>query len=201
MFVNLLSIGLTGGIGSGKTTVSDIFAKLGANIIDTDVIAHDICAPNGIAISEIKNQFGNSYIQSDGAMDRTKMRHLVFNDVQAKQQLEAILHPLIRQQTELAAQNSKGLYNIFVIPLLLESKQWLGKLDRILVIDCTEETQIVRVMKRNGFSREEVVSVMKNQVTRQERLKYADDLIHAEESIPHIRHQVEQLHQKYMKLL
>lgn len=201
MFGQILSIGLTGGIGSGKTTVSNIFSELGVNIIDTDVIAHQICAPNGMAITSLQEHFGESYIQADGALDRTKMRHLVFTNALAKQELEHILHPLIRQEAQVAAQNGNGTYNMFIIPLLLESKRWLNHLDKVLVVDCEEETQISRVMKRNQFSRQEVLNIMASQLTRQERLQYADHVIQSEESFAHIRGQVEKLHQYYISII
>lgn len=200
MSKRVFTLGITGGIGSGKTSVSNFFSEFGASIIDTDVIAHDLCKPNGIAISSIRSQFGESFIQDDGAMNRSKMRELIFNDAQAKQQLESILHPLIRQQTELMVSKSTGLYAILVIPLLIESKQWIDRLDRILVIDCEEETQILRVMRRNSFEREQVLQIMAMQVSRHERLQYADDVINTENNFAHIRQQVAQLHAKYIHL-
>jgi dephospho-CoA kinase len=194
------TLGITGGIGSGKTSVSNFFAEFGASIIDTDVIAHELCKPNGMAMPLIKSNFGEDFIQADGAMNRSKMRELIFKDAQVKQQLESILHPLIRQQTELMATQSTGLYAILVIPLLIESKKWVNRLDRILVIDCKEETQIQRVMQRNGFNREQVLQIMAAQVNRHERLQYADDLINTENDFATIRQQVEVLHKKYVDL-
>jgi dephospho-CoA kinase len=194
------TLGITGGIGSGKTSVSNFFAEFGASIIDTDVIAHELCKPNGMAMPLIKLNFGEDFIQADGAMNRSKMRELIFKDAQVKQQLESILHPLIRQQTELMATQSTGLYAILVIPLLIESKKWVNRLDRILVIDCKEETQIQRVMQRNGFNREQVLQIMATQVNRHERLQYADDLINTENDFATIRQQVEVLHKKYVDL-
>lgn len=200
MSKRIFTLGITGGIGSGKTSVSNFFAEFGVDIIDTDIIAHELCKPDGLAIPLISSHFGIEFIQDDGALNRSKMRELVFANSQAKQQLENILHPLIRQQTELMLSQSTGLYAILVIPLLIESKQWVERLDRILVIDCEEETQIKRVMQRNAFSREQVTKIMSTQVSRHERLQYADDVINAENDFAHIRHQVELLHSKYVDL-
>lgn len=197
MLTKQFTLGLTGGIGSGKTTVASMFADLGVSIVDTDVIARDICEPNGIAIPFILESFGQDYILSSGAMDRNKMRELVFTNPEQRVKLENILHPLIRQETELALIKADGIYNIIVIPLLVESSYWRENLPRILVIDCEEEIQIERVMKRNLFSREQVLSIMANQATRKERLRYAHDVIQSNASLDHIRQQVALLHEKY----
>lgn len=196
----LFSIGLTGGIGSGKTTVSDMFAKLGAHIIDTDLIAHQLTAPNGKAIEPIIAAFGADIIDSAGAMNRQEMRKLVFKDPTAKRQLEAILHPMIRSECEHLATSGGGAYPIFVVPLLVESGNWNQRVTRVLVVDCEEQTQINRVMSRNGFSRHQVEDIMQVQASRDERLAIADDVIHSDENLDDIWKKIKDLHQKYLKL-
>ncbi|MBC3873256.1 dephospho-CoA kinase [Undibacterium sp. LX15W] len=195
-----LSIGLTGGIGSGKTTVANLLAALGASVIDTDLIAHSLTAPGGAAIPAIRHAFGAEFINADGSMDRQKMRTHVFTDQTAKQLLESILHPQIRQACEDAAQTAQGKYIVFVVPLLIESGTWLQRINRVLVIDCDEETQITRVMQRNQFSREQVCSIMRAQVTREIRLQHADDVINSAQELAQVKQQVELLHQKYLQM-
>jgi len=193
-------LGLTGGIGSGKTSIANIFEELGATLVDTDLIAHALTAPNGKAIPEILSHFGKEFLTHDGAMDRAKMRARVFADTQAKHQLESILHPLIREETERAIQQSKGCYTILIVPLLIETGNWRDKLDRLLVVDCSESTQVSRVMSRNGFSEAQVHAIMRNQANRQERLDAADDVIFNELSFVEIRAQVLRLHANYLQL-
>jgi dephospho-CoA kinase len=197
---NFFSIGLTGGIGSGKTTVANFFSELGVSVIDTDLIAHSLTMPGGAAMPSIQNEFGTGFITSNGAMDRQKMRDYVFKDPAAKQRLETILHPQIRKVCEEAAQTAQGPYLMFVVPLLIESGSWKQRVQRILVIDCDEETQISRVIQRNHFSREQVLEIMRTQVTRETRLQHADDIISSQQDLSHVKQQVEQLHQKYLKL-
>lgn len=194
------SIGLTGGIGCGKTTVANIFAELGAAIIDTDVIAHSLTAPKGIAIGAIKAAFGDAFITPEGAMDRVAMRHHVFNDASARKKLEAILHPLIRSETARAVETTAGTYPIFVVPLLLESAQWREKTSRILVVDCPEEVQIARVMARSQMTREEVMAIMAAQTSRAARLEKADDVITNDGDPQALRPQITQLHALYSGL-
>lgn len=192
------SLGLTGGIGSGKTTIANMLGELGAALIDTDLIAHQLTAPGGLAIPAIRAQFGDEFIAADGAMDRAAIRQLVFADVAQKLKLEAILHPLIRTETERASAEAKGDYRIFVVPLLVESGNWKKRVDRILVVDCDEETQIRRVMSRNQLSREQVVAIMRNQATRQDRLAAADDVIVNDGDLKNIREEVLRLHRQYL---
>lgn len=194
------SVGLTGGIGSGKTTIANMFAKFGASIIDTDVIAHQLTQPGGLAMPSIREQFGDKYLTDDSAMDRARMRELVFADNQQKQKLENILHPLIRQETEKAASLATGTYLIFVVPLLVESANWRNKVSRILVIDCEEQTQIRRVMVRNNLSEEQVRSIMRAQASRQQRQEAADDLIFNDGDLSLISDQVRVLHENYQSL-
>jgi len=194
------SVGLTGGIGSGKTTIANMFASFGASIIDTDVIAHQLTQPGGLAMPAIREQFGDKYLTDDGAMDRARMRELVFADNHQKQKLENILHPLIRQETEKAASLATGAYLIFVVPLLIESANWRNKVSRILVIDCEEQTQIQRVMTRNNLSEEQVRAIMRAQASRQQRQEAADDLIFNDGDLSLIRDQVRTLHESYESL-
>jgi dephospho-CoA kinase len=196
-------IGLTGGIGSGKTAVSDLLAKLGAGIIDTDLIAHQITAPHGAAISQIEKQFGPDFIAANGALNRDKMRSLVFAKPGARKSLEAITHPLIRQETiRQALQLSKegAPYLVFVVPLLIESGSWMELIDRLVLVDCPEETQIQRVMQRSNLPREEIERILTAQASREERLKYADVVIENKESLKNLEVEVQNLHQKILLL-
>lgn len=192
------ALGLTGGIGSGKTTIANILGELGAALIDTDVIAHQLTVPGGLAIPAILAQFGYELLTADGAMDRPAMRELVFSDPAQKHKLENILHPLIRQETEQAVSTATGSYLIFVVPLLVESGKWKSRVDRVLVVDCDEETQIQRVMSRNSLNREQVQAIMHNQASRQQRLAAADDVIINQGPLENIRAQVVQLHHQYL---
>jgi dephospho-CoA kinase len=191
------SVGLTGGIGSGKTTVADMFVERGAAVIDTDRIAHQLTAAGGIAIAPIRAQFGDDFINADGAMDRTRMRAHVFSDAAAKQQLEAILHPLIRTETAKAGENAAGLYLIFAVPLLIESGNWKQRVGRILVVDCDEQVQLQRVMQRNALDESQVRAIMATQASRQQRLQAADDVIVNNGERAALLPQVERLHALY----
>jgi dephospho-CoA kinase len=194
------SVGLTGGIGSGKTTVADLFGARGAAIIDTDAIAHQLTAPGGAAIAAIASNFGADFITPDGAMDRARMRAHVFADATARKQLEAILHPLIRSETMRAAATAPGDYLMFVVPLLVESPQWQGRTTRILVVDCAEELQIARVMQRNGMTQSQVKAIMAAQASRAQRLAAADDVIENNLDNKALIALVEQLHRRYLML-
>jgi dephospho-CoA kinase len=194
-------VGLTGGIGSGKTAVSDFLAQMGAGIIDTDLIAHQITAPGGIAISPIQAKFGSEFIEPGGALDRAKMRALVFGSPDARRSLEEITHPLIRQETLRQAKElaSTGVpYLVFVVPLLIESGSWVGQIDYLVVVDCPEETQIQRVMQRSNISRIEVEGILNAQASRQERLRLANAVIENQGSLAELKLAVEQLHQKIL---
>ncbi|MGV8893461.1 MAG: dephospho-CoA kinase [Burkholderiaceae bacterium] len=197
---NRFSVGLTGGIGSGKSTVSDLFAARGAAIIDTDLIAHHLCAPDGAAIKAIRAQFGAAFIGADGAMNRAAMRDKVFSEPAAKQQLEAILHPLIRAETERAAQSAVGDYLMPVVPLLLESGDWVQRVTRVLVVDCPETLQIQRVMQRNNMSEAQVRAIMVHQVSRATHLAAADDVIVNDADASALVSQVAHLHALYLML-
>lgn len=194
------SVGLTGGIGSGKTTVANMFAARGASIIDTDNIAHALTAPGGEAMPAIHAEFGAAFVTKEGAMDRARMRQYVFTEPTAKARLEAILHPLIRIETERAAAEAKGSYPIFVVPLLVESRGWKQRVSRVLVIDCSEETQVCRVMNRSGIPEAQVRAIMAAQVSRAERLAAADDIIVNDGDTSALVPEVDRLHVMYLDL-
>jgi dephospho-CoA kinase len=194
------SVGLTGGIGCGKTTVADMFAELGASTIDTDQIAHALTAPHGAAMPALLAEFGDGFATPEGALDRAKMRALVFSDDTARARLEAILHPKIRDATAAAAAIASGDYVIFVVPLLIESGSWRERVTRILAIDCPEEIQVARVMARSGLAEEQVRAIMAAQVTREQRRAAADDIIVNDDGIEALRPQVEILHAMYLSL-
>lgn len=179
---NRFAVGLTGGIGSGKSLVADQLAALGAAaIIDTDAIAHRLTAPNGEAIAPIAEIFGPDYIASDGSLDRAKMRARVFSDASAKACLEAIIHPLIQHACFAQAATAPGAYLVFVVPLLVESGQWRERVDRVLVVDCTRETQVRRVMARSGLVKEQINAIIAAQTSREARLAAADDVVFNDE--------------------
>lgn len=197
-----LKLGLTGGIGSGKTKVADLLQDLGASIIDTDAIAHSLTAPQGLAIEPIREAFGDQVIDAQGALDRAQMRQKVFKDANARIRLEGILHPLIRQEVAREAQKATGLYRVFVVPLLVESGRWLEQVDRVCVVDCDEATQIARVMARSQLSAEQVEEIMMVQATRDERLAVAHDVIDngANTDFENLRQQVLVLHRLWCNL-
>ncbi|KVW33211.1 dephospho-CoA kinase [Burkholderia ubonensis] len=195
----MLAVGLTGGIGSGKTTVADLFAARGASIVDTDLIAHRITAPGGLAMPAIEQAFGPDFVAADGSLDRAKMRALIFSDDAARRRLEAITHPLIRTETDREGRQARGTYVMFVVPLLVESGSWKSRVDRVLVVDCDVETQIARVMRRNRFTREQVEAIIARQATRDARLAAADDVIVNDATTPDaLAAQVDALHQRYL---
>lgn len=177
-----------------------MFAARGAAVIDTDQIAHQLTAPHGVAIAEIRTQFGETFLAESGALDRAKMREYVFSEPTAKARLEAILHPLIRIEVERAAQQAQGEYLIFVVPLLVESKSWKQRVSRVLVVDCLEETQVRRVMTRNGLPEEQVRAIMAAQASRLERLAAADDVIDNNGDAIALVSQVDRLHRMYAAL-
>ena len=173
-----LRIGLTGGIGSGKSTVAAALAALGASVIDTDAIARSLTLPGGGAIAAIAEQFGAGFIDASGALDRSRMRELAFADPAARQRLEAILHPLIRAETARQADAAQGTAIVFDVPLLIESGRWREQVDRVLVVDCREATQVERVMARSGWTREAVQAVLAQQASRRSRRAGADAVIY-----------------------
>ncbi len=194
------SVGLTGGIGSGKTTVADLFAARGASVIDTDHIAHQLTVAGGPAIAAILARFGDRFLTPDGALDRARMREYVFADPAAKASLEAILHPLIRVETERAAAQAGGAYLLFVVPLLVESGSWRERVSRVLVVDCPEQLQVERVMQRSALSDAQVRAIMATQVRREQRLAAADDVVVNDGEPAALVPQVDRLHALYSRL-
>jgi len=199
-FANKLLIGLTGGIGSGKTRVADAFAERGASVIDTDVISRELTASNGAAIAAIRFAFGDEMITEQGAMDRVKMRALVFSDVTQKTRLESILHPMIYAEAARRTKHLTGLYVIYVVPLLMETGRWQSQLARTLVVDCDEKLQVQRVMQRDGLSEQVVQAIMAQQATRAERLAVATDVIRNQTTIDALMPEIDRLHHLYCQL-
>ena len=193
-------VGLTGGIGCGKSKATQMFAALGAAIVDTDEISRELTAPGGRALRALESAFGSDYLNADGSLDRARMRAIDFSDRQAKRQLEAILHPLIRAESRERVAAATASYVIVVVPLLLETGAYADLVSRVLVVDCDEEQQVARTMARSGLDEGEVRSIMKAQLARRERLQRADDVLHNDGDIEALRAQVEALHQRYLEL-
>lgn len=173
-------LGLTGGIGSGKSTVGGMLATLGAALIDADQIARETTGPGGAAMDAIRSIFGPDFVDARGALDRSRMRTLAFSDPEARAQLEAIVHPLVTLQCNRSAQQAidEGRHVIvFDVPLLAESGRWAGRLDAVMVVDCSESTQVDRVMRRNGLSREAAQGIIASQASRPARRALADVVI------------------------
>jgi len=192
-------VGLTGGIGSGKSAAAAEFERLGASVIDTDAIAHELTAAGGAALDEIRKVFGPDVLAASGALDRDKMRTRVFADPAAKKALEALLHPMIREESRRRIACARGPYAIHVVPLLVESPDYRGRVDRVLVIDAPEELQVERVRSRSGLSEAQVRAIVAAQATRAERLAAADDVIENRGTIEALREQVAVLHRKYLE--
>lgn len=194
-------IGLTGGIGCGKSTVARMFAAHGATIIDTDEISHALTQAHGAAIAPIAATLGCEYIDSAGALDRAKTRQLIFSDQAARQRLEAILHPLILREVEIALrQCAEAAYAMIVVPLLFESPAFMRLVQRVLVVDCEEQVQVARVMQRSRLSEPEVRAIIASQTPRAERLRRADDLIRNDGGPERLEIQVTDLHKHYLVL-
>lgn len=196
-----LIIGLTGGIGCGKSTVAQLFANFGAGIIDTDKIAHQLTQAEGLAITAIRSAFGADYLTPDGALNRSKMRLTIFSDAASKLKLENILHPLIlsqckSQQSEL----SNAPYLILVAPLLLENPSFLHLIQRVLLVNCSEEKQISRVMQRSGLSAPEIRAIIAQQLSYTERIARSDDIIQNDGVCDDLAPQVLALHQYYLNI-
>ncbi len=192
-------VGLTGGIGSGKSTVADLFVQRGVTLVDTDAIAHALTAPGGAAMPALQKAFGEPLLCANGGLDRVAMRRLVFTDASAKARLETILHPMIRAESDRQCAAAQSPYVLLAVPLLVESGTYRQRCDRILVVDCDEATQVARVMARNGMTESEVRSIIAAQATREVRLAAADDVVDnsgAPETLPAI---VEKLHQTYLQ--
>lgn len=196
----MLVIGLTGGIGSGKSTVAALFARRGAAVIDTDVIARQLVTPGGETLTEIRAAFSDAVLDAEGKLDRAALRRLVFADEAARRRLEAILHPRIRSRVEHALAHVDAPYAVIVIPLLVETGGYRDLLDRILVVDCPEPLQIERVIARSGLSPDEVHAIIAAQASRTARLAAADDVIDNTESAEALQSAIADLHQRYLNL-
>ena len=195
-----LVIALTGGIGSGKSTVAAILAELGASVIDTDEIAHRLTAPGEPGARAIGEQFGPDYLLPSGALDRARMRTLVFGNPASKKKLEAILHPMIRAAVAAAVENAQGPYVVIVVPLLVETGAYRDLAQRVLVVDAGEDEQTARVMQRNGFDDGAVRAIMATQVSRADRLRHADDIVLNSADLASLRAATTDLHRKYLAL-
>lgn len=195
-----LVIALTGGIGSGKSSVADILAEQGAAVIDTDAIAHQLTAAGAAGAREIGRQFGADFLRADGALDRDRMRTLVFADPAARRKLEAILHPMIRSEVEAAVGMVRAPYVVLVVPLLIETDAYRDLMRRILVVDCSESEQIARVGERSKLSAETVRGIMASQTGRAERLAHADDVIVNDADMATLRRRTTELHRAYLAL-
>jgi dephospho-CoA kinase len=191
-------VGLTGGIGSGKSAAADEFAALGATVVDTDVISRELTDKGGAAVAEVERLFGKDFVAA-GAMDRKRMRDHVFADPTAKRALESLLHPMIREESARRIAAASGPYVVHVVPLLIESPDYRKRVDRVLVVDAPEETQIERVRARSRLSADEVRAIMRGQISRAERLAAADDVIDNRGSRDALRKQVGALHRKYLQ--
>ena len=192
-------VGLTGGIGCGKSRATEIFRQLGAGVVDTDVISRELTAAGGVAMKPLAAEFGRDYVLPDGSLDRRRMRALVFADDAAKRKLEAILHPLIRAASRERIAAATQPYVLCVVPLLLETGAYRELLDRILVVDCDEDQQVLRTVARSGLTESEVRAIMAAQLPRNERLKHADDVLRNDGDIKSLRAQVETLHRQYLE--
>lgn len=194
-----LRIGLTGGIASGKSAVANMFGELGAAIIDTDVIAREVVEPGEPALDDIRHEFGDDFIDDDGRLDRPAMRRIIFADDDARTRLESILHPRIRKAALAQADTAGGDYQIIVVPLLVESPL-KAFVDRIVVVDCDENTQIRRLMARDAESEGQARRILAAQASRDERLAIADDVVRNDGELSATLEQVQALHRKYLRL-
>lgn len=195
----MLIIGLTGGIGSGKSTVADYFRELGAPVIDADAVAREVVAPGSDALREIAAHFGAGILNPDGTLNRDRLRGVVFRDTAQRGALEKIMHPRIYADMRRRIAALDAPYCVAVIPLLLETGQ-TGFVDRVLVVDSPDAVQRSRVQARDGLSSEEIAAIMHSQAARQSRLAIADDLINNDGGLAELRQQTEALHQRYLRL-
>lgn len=195
----MLIIGLTGGIGSGKTTVSDCFSQLGVPVIDTDLIARELVQPGQPALADITALFGNKVLDQDGSLNRSRLGDITFNNPEARHQLEGILHPRIRDQVKQRLKQLQSPYAIVVIPLLIETGD-RSYIDRILVVDCDLQIQIKRVKERDHRSEQQIENILLAQVSREQRLAAADDVIENNANQATLFQKVRDLHHKYLAL-
>ncbi len=193
-------IGLTGGIGSGKSSAADCFSALGAGVIDTDAISRELTAAGGAAMPSIRDQFGPEYVAADGALDRARMRSRVFAEALARRQLEAILHPLIGRESRRCLAEARAPYVLLVVPLLLETGAYRELIRRVLVVDCAESLQVERTVRRSRITEAEVRAIMAAQLPRAERLARADDVIHNDGDTAALQARVADLHRQYLAL-
>jgi len=195
----MLRIGLTGGIGAGKSAACQIFTELGVPVLDADQISREVAAPGQPALTAIAELFGSSILTADGALDRSHLRNIIFANPERRQQLEAILHPLIMQRLIEKTQELNSPYAILAIPLLLEVG-WKSLVDRVLVIDSPVEEQIKRTIRRDGINRQQAEAIIASQMDRHERLQQADDIINNEGDLQHLRRQITALHRRYLSM-
>lgn len=195
----MLRIGLTGGIGSGKSSVCETFRQLGVAVVDTDQIARQVVVPGSEGLQQLIHHFGREILDQSGALDRAKMRQLVFTHKHQRQWLESTLHPLIRAELQRQLERLREPYVIIAIPLLVE-RQWQQQVDRVLLIDCSETVQRERASQRDGCNDEEIAQIMATQASREQRRAIADDIIHNDTTLDDLEAQVATLHQHYLRL-
>lgn len=196
----MLTVGLTGGIGSGKSAAATRFAELGVPVIDTDAITHELTLPGAPALGAIRAVFGDAVVTAEGTLDRAALRRRIFGDTAARRQLESLLHPRILDEVKTRLATLSAPYAVTVIPLLVETGTYRALLDRVLVIDCPEAVQIARAMARSGLSHEEAAAIVAAQASRSERLAAADDIIVNTGTLDALREEVDALHQRYLAL-
>lgn len=193
-------VGLTGGIGSGKSTAADRLAALGAAVVDTDEVARHLTGPEGAAMAALQAEFGAKYVTREGALDRDAMRALAFEDPAARGRLEAILHPAIRAECDARLARARGPYSVIVVPLLYETRGYLDRVSRVLLVDCPEALQLSRTMARSQLAEGEVRAIMKAQWPRWRRLQMADDVIWNGGDAALLDAQCERMHRRYVEL-
>ena len=193
-------VGLTGGIGSGKSAAAEEFARLGAAVVDTDAIAHELTRAGGAAIAGVRRVLGDGFVDAAGAMDRAKVRALVFADAAAKARLEGLLHPMIRAESERRIAAADTPYVVHVVPLLIESPDYRKRVQRVLVVDCLPQVQKERVRQRSGLAEDEIARIIGAQLPRAARLAAADDVIDNSGSLAALHKQVQALHRRYLQM-
>lgn len=198
--MSALLIGLTGGIGSGKSAATELFRARGITVVDADEVAHEVTAAQGAAMPAIAAAFGDALLNTDGSLNRGAMRQHVFSDPAAKAQLEGILHPMIRRICDERCRDATSAYAVLAVPLFVESGHYRQRVQRLLVVDCPEETQISRVMARNNMTRQQVLEIMQTQATREQRLAAADDVVDNNGDLAQLEAQIEAVHQRYLAM-
>jgi dephospho-CoA kinase len=193
-------VGLTGGIGSGKSAAAEEFARLGAAVVDTDAIAHELTRAGGAAVAGVRRVLGDGYVDAAGGMDRAKVRALVFADAAAKARLESLLHPMIRAESERRIAAADAPYVVHVVPLLIESPDYRQRVQRVLVVDCLPQVQKERVRQRSGLAEDEIKRIIGAQLPRAARLAAADDVIDNSGSLAALHKQVQALHRRYLQM-